>query len=41
MLGFTLAAAQFVGVLEARYPVTLAYLDRLTRRPAYQRATAD
>jgi glutathione S-transferase len=41
MLGFTLAAAQFLGVLDARYPATLAYLERLTQRPAYRRATAD
>lgn len=41
MLGFTLAAAQFLGVLDARYPTTMAYLARITARPAFQRATAD
>lgn len=41
MLGFTLAAAQFLGVLDERYPSTLAYLARLTARPAFQRASAD
>ncbi len=41
MLGFTLAAAQFLGVLDERYPKTLAYLGRLMERPAFQRASAD
>lgn len=41
MLGFTLAAAQFLGVLDTSYPDTLAYLGRLTERPAFQRASAD
>jgi len=41
MLGFTLAAAQFLGVLDERHPNTLAYLGRLTERPAFQRASAD
>jgi glutathione S-transferase len=41
MLGFTLAAAQFLGVLDMRYPVTTSYLARITQRPAFQRATAD
>ena len=41
MLGFTLAAAQFLGVLDERYPKTSSYLGRLTERPAFQRATAD
>ncbi len=41
MLGFTLAAAEFLGVLDARFQATVAYLDRLKQRPAYRRATAD
>jgi len=41
MLGFTLAAAQFLGVLDESYPRTLSYLGRLTERPAFQRASAD
>jgi glutathione S-transferase len=41
MLGFTVAAAQFVGVLDSRYPFTTAYLERLMQRPAFQRATAN
>lgn len=41
MLGFTLVAAQVVGVLDLRYPATNSYLARLTARPAFQRATAD
>jgi hypothetical protein len=28
-------------VLDTRYPTTIAYLARLTARPAFQRATAD
>jgi glutathione S-transferase len=41
MLGFTLAAAEYLGVLDARYPTTQAYLGRLAQRSAYLRATAD
>lgn len=41
MLGFTLAAAQFLGVLDERYPNTAAYLSRLVERPAFLRANAD
>jgi len=41
MLGFTLMAAQFLGVLDMRYPNTSSYLTRITDRPAFQRATAD
>ena len=41
MLGFTLAAAQFLGLLDARHPKTIAYLGRLMQRPAFQRAIAD
>jgi glutathione S-transferase len=41
MVGFTVAAAQFVGLLDARYPFTTAYLGRLVQRPAFQRATAN
>jgi glutathione S-transferase len=41
MLGFTLAAAQLLGVLDERYPKTLAYFSRLSERPAFQRAMAD
>jgi glutathione S-transferase len=38
MMGFTLVAAQLLGVLDARYPRLLRYLARLTERPAFQRA---
>jgi glutathione S-transferase len=41
MLGFTLVAAQFLGVLGQSYPATNAYVARLVVRPAYERATAD
>jgi glutathione S-transferase len=41
MLGFTLVAAQVLGLLDERYPATTAYLDRLRERPAFQRASAD
>ena len=38
MMGFTLLAAQTVGVLDGRFPVTSAYLGRLLERPALQKA---
>jgi glutathione S-transferase len=38
MLGFTLAAAKLVGVLDERFPRTDAYLARLGERPAFQTA---
>jgi glutathione S-transferase len=38
MMGFTLLAAQAVGVLDARFPVTAAYLGRLFERPSLQKA---
>jgi glutathione S-transferase len=41
MLVFTLAVAEFLGELDARYPATLAYLHRSMERPAYRRATAN
>lgn len=41
MVGFTVAAAQFLGLLAAGYPATSAYLRRLSQRPAFHRATAD
>ena len=40
MMGFTLLAAQTVGVLDGRFPVTSAYLGRLLERPALQKALA-
>jgi glutathione S-transferase len=40
MLGFTLTAAQLVGVLDARFPRLQAYLERLQARPAFQKALA-
>jgi glutathione S-transferase len=40
MLGFTLVAAQMLGVLDDRFPVTNAYLGRLVTRPAFQIAAA-
>ena len=41
MLGFTLGAAQSVGVLDDRLPNLQAYFGRLLARPALQRALAD
>ena len=38
MMGFTLLAAQEVGVLDARFPTIAAYLSRLLERPALQKA---
>lgn len=38
MLGFTLAVAQVLGVLDERYPRLAGYLERLQARPAFQRA---
>jgi len=40
MMGFTLLAAQAVGVLDERFPVTTAYLARLLERPALQKAAS-
>jgi glutathione S-transferase len=41
MMGFTLAAATAVGVLDDAFPALRAYLGRLAARPAFVRATAD
>ena len=41
MVGFTVAAARVLGVLDARHPNLGAYLARLEARPAFQRASAD
>lgn len=41
MMGFTVAAASAVGVLDERFPRLAAYLTRLAARPAFARATAD
>ncbi len=38
MMGFTLAAARMLGVLDQRFPNLTAYLSRLEARPAFQRA---
>ena len=40
MMGFTLIAAQLLGVLDARYPALQAYLARLQERPALQKVLA-
>ena len=41
MLGFTLVAGRIFGILDpARHPLTDAYLDRLTGRPAFKTAAA-
>jgi glutathione S-transferase len=40
MIGSTLGWGQFMGLL-ADQPVLTAYVQRLTARPAYQRAAAD
>ncbi len=39
MMGFTLAAARMLGVLDARFPRLTQYLARLEARPAFRRAT--
>ena len=41
MMVFTLAAAQFVSLLDERYGPLSAYLGRLMSRPAFQTATDD
>jgi glutathione S-transferase len=38
MMGFTLAAARDLGVLDDRYPLLKAYLTRLEERPAFRAA---
>ena len=38
MMGFTLAAARALGVLDDRFPALQRYLDRLAARPAFQKA---
>jgi glutathione S-transferase len=40
MMGFTLAAARGLGVLDDRHPTLLRYLARLEARPAFQKADA-
>lgn len=40
MMGFTLAAAQLLGVLDSSYPRLGAYLERLQKRPAFAVAAA-
>jgi glutathione S-transferase len=40
MMGFTLIAAQLLGVLDDRFPRLQAYLTKLEQRPALQRAMA-
>ena len=40
MMGFTLAAARGLGVLDDRFPALQRYLDRLMARPAFQKAAA-
>jgi glutathione S-transferase len=40
MLGFTLAAALMLGLLDDRYPKTGAYLGRLMKRPAFEKVAA-
>jgi len=39
MMGFTLAAARDLGMLDERYPLLKAYLGRLEVRPAFRAAT--
>ena len=41
MMGFTLVAARTLGVLDARFPRLLAYVERLQTRPALKRAVED
>jgi len=40
MLGFTLVAAQVLGILDDRFPKINAYLGRLLARPALQKAAS-
>ena len=40
MVGFTLAAADALGVLNEDYPLTRDYLARLQARPAFQTAAS-
>jgi len=40
MMGFTLAAASLLGVLDDRYPHLGPYFQRLQQRPAFQKALA-
>ncbi len=40
MLGYSLVLTQRFGILDARYPNTAAYVERLLARPACQRAIA-
>jgi glutathione S-transferase len=40
MIGSTLAWGSFMGLLDES-PVLAAYVERLTQRPAFQRAQAD
>jgi len=40
MMGFTLVAARVLGVLDDRFPKVNAYLDRLAKRPAFQKAAS-
>jgi glutathione S-transferase len=40
MLGFTLAAARLMGVLDERYPRVNAYFARLAERPAFKKTAA-
>ncbi|MDE2691429.1 MAG: glutathione S-transferase family protein [Acidobacteriota bacterium] len=41
MMGYSLALAQRLGVLDERYPNVVAYMGRLESRPAFQIAFAD
>ena len=40
MMGFTLASARFLRLLDGRYPKLNAYFDRLAVRPAFRKVTA-
>lgn len=41
MMGYSLALAQRLGVLDERYPTAVAYMDRLEGRPGFRIAFAD
>lgn len=41
MMGFTLWSAKMLGVLTESHPRTLEYLERLTSRPAFEKALAE
>ncbi len=41
MMGFTLVAAQMLGAIDQSYPNIAAYIERLSARPAFQKAASE